>query len=187
MRTRVCEQCHREFTTNDRKVTNPVRFCSRACIHESWKGRPCKATRKRVPLAYKVTESGCHECTSHSCNQHGYPTFSRERRKWEVHRYLFQEKEGRQLAYEEVVCHTCHNKLCINVDHMYLGNKSSNALDAVRHGSWNKKLSEDDVRFIKSVWGQSGITADKLARKFGVTRHAIYHITKTDNNTWARI
>ena len=32
------------------------------------------------------------------------------------------------------VCHTCDNRKCINVDHLWLGTRSENILDAVKKG-----------------------------------------------------
>lgn len=187
MRMLMCEYCAQQYKPKDRHYNRPRKYCSNACRFAGERGNPRNRNAYRE-ITYETTESGCHKCTSHAVSKtRGYVRICRDGHRYEMHRYLFQKKIGRILTYDELVCHTCHNKWCINVDHLYLGDKSSNAIDAVRHGVWNKKLDEDDVRFIKSVWRKPGITADKLAAKFGVTRHAIYHITKTDNRTWERV
>ena len=142
--------------------------------------------RLRKRIEYVELEDGCFRCTSHFKNRTGYHVFQRNGKKQEIHRYLYTEKVGRKLKYEEIVCHTCHNKWCINTDHMYLGSKSSNAFDAVRSGSWNNKLTSDNVKHIRRVWNNEGVTAKTLANELGVSPHTIYHVTKT-NGHWGHV
>lgn len=57
--------------------------------------------------------------------------------KWQtvkVTRHLMSEKLNRQLGPKELVCHTCDNRWCINIDHLYVGTHADNARDCVeRH------------------------------------------------------
>ena len=43
---------------------------------------------------------------------------------------------------EIYVCHTCHNPKCINVKHLYVGSRSSNACDSVKAGTHNMARKE---------------------------------------------
>ena len=48
--------------------------------------------------------------------------------------------------------HICNNSICINPDHLYLGNKSTNAQDAALAGTINtQKLTAEDVWAIREM------------------------------------
>lgn len=88
------------------------------------------------------------------------------------------------------VCHSCDNPACVNPDHLFLGTNVDNARDRERKGRMfhmfgvghaRAKLTEDDVRFIRS----SKLGASALSRQFGVARSTIRHII--DGTNWAHV
>lgn len=87
------------------------------------------------------------------------------------------------------VLHTCDNPPCVNPAHLYLGDAMRNSRDAVERGRMRKgnrhpwsRLTEDDVRAIRS--SSTGKRGEQLvlARRFGVGRGNISAILC--NKSW---
>ncbi len=85
------------------------------------------------------------------------------------------------------VLHRCDNPVCVNPDHLFIGTQCDNILDMEnkgrgRHPSGvdhsNAKLSATSVEFIRN----SGDSMADLARKFGVSRQAVFKVKR--NITW---
>ena len=67
------------------------------------------------------------------------------------------------------VCHSCHNPLCCNPKHLYLGDPLDNWNDQLANGTKTRNLTEDQVREIRS----SKESTNALARKFGVDKGSV--------------
>lgn len=89
-----------------------------------------------------------------------------------------------RVAYEEyvgpvpdglLVCHKCDVRHCINPDHLFLGTCRDNMRDCAIKGRNARKLSEDDVRQIRSI---IGISKAELGRLYGVTETTITEILR---------
>jgi hypothetical protein len=81
-----------------------------------------------------------------------------------------------------LIRHSCHNPSCINIDHLSLGTEQDNRDDCVnadRHAKGVKngcsKLKDTDIIAIKKL-NTEGISYQKLAIKFGVSKSAIWQI-----------
>lgn len=83
-----------------------------------------------------------------------------------------------------VVCHRCDNPPCVNPDHLFLGTHRDNMHDMSAKGravhsrgeqQHNARLSEADVREIKSFPERRGLRAE-LARRYGVSHTTITKI-----------
>jgi len=92
--------------------------------------------------------------------------------------------EGRR---EICVCHKCDNPKCVNPAHLFLGSKADNMKDMVAKGRMigNVKLTEDDVREIRTQYATGGITLKKLAREYEVSLEGIHAIIR--RRTWKHI
>lgn len=74
------------------------------------------------------------------------------------------------------VCHSCDNGLCVNPDHLFLGTPQDNMTDMAKKGRANKKLSNDQVRQMRSFIGIKTIAT--LASEFGVSTSHVSDIIK---------
>lgn len=90
------------------------------------------------------------------------------------------------------ILHHCDNPKCVNPEHLYIGDQSDNAKDAVARKRWGKRgcvgeqhgkavLTETDVRIIR----KSTLSANELARQYKVSKSAIQHVLK--KRSWAHI
>lgn len=81
------------------------------------------------------------------------------------------------------VLHKCDNRRCVNVAHLFLGTNADNIADAIRKGRhthgekvWTARLTPDEVRQIRRL-SSEGLTQNRIAARFGVTRSAVKAIT----------
>ncbi len=85
------------------------------------------------------------------------------------------------IPNNRLICHTCDNPRCVNPKHLKLGTQFDNMQQMISRGRGNKahgekhsksKLTEKDVLEIRKTHGLKGIggiSAAKLAKKFGVS------------------
>jgi hypothetical protein len=90
------------------------------------------------------------------------------------------------------VLHWCDNPPCVRPDHLWLGTHAENMADMVKKGrgrglqgeSHNMaKLTQSQADQIRELYDRSIKNGAKLAREFGVSRHAIWCIVH--GKTWA--
>ena len=84
----------------------------------------------------------------------------------------------RGVLNDEHVLHKCHNRACINPDHLYLGTHAENMRDMGEAGrvykkqgalNHNSKLTEETVRQIRL----SHLSGKKLGQQLGVSSTAV--------------
>ncbi len=101
-----------------------------------------------------------------------------------------KNKPAHRLSYElfvgEVpenldVCHTCDVRYCVNPDHLFLGTRKQNMLDAVRKkrtaGGGRKHLREVEVQEIKRLLNL-GTPTFKIIAATGIGRSTISDIKR---------
>lgn len=141
---------------------------------------------KKGKIELSETPSGCLEVTSHAQHRGWYPVVYHHSTYWTVPRLIWTECFG-DIPDGMCVCHKCDNPKCANPEHLFLGTKGQNNADKATKGrvvgerNPNSKLSLKDVLFIKAHPKVSGA---EFARRFKVTRQAIYHIFK--ERTWTK-
>ena len=131
-----------------------------------------------VELLYKMVrvdpDSGCHVWTG-SPNHNGYGRIGINYRDYLAHRVSYELQIG-TIPDGLFVCHKCDNRLCINPEHLFAGTLQDNHADMCskkRHQfgerQWRAKLTDDDVRAIRSLNKPLG----EIAELFGISRSAV--------------
>jgi hypothetical protein len=122
----------------------------------------------------------------------GYPCiFLSQGKVVYLHRKALENKLGRKIHQGMMALHICHNRDCINPDHLYEGTHLDNMRDMVQSGRSAKgsrqgssKLTEYQVEEIKDELAR-GVSGATLAHKHGVHKSQISRIK--NNKTWIHV
>lgn len=86
--------------------------------------------------------------------------------------------EGRK----EVVMHDCHNRSCVNIEHLTIGPHSVNVQDSYDEGDKEPKTrgvdrsdgkSEEEIRRMHRLYAIEGWTQSEIADEFGMTQSGV--------------
>lgn len=98
-----------------------------------------------------------------------------------AHREMCRRAHGEPPTPEHEAAHSCCNPPCVNQDHLRWATPTENSNDRLQHGtmirgadSHNAKLTEDDVRRIRSLRGK--LPQQEIAEMFGVHQATVSHI-----------
>jgi hypothetical protein len=98
-----------------------------------------------------------------------------------VHRLSYELLKG-PIPPGLCVLHHCDNPPCWEPDHLFLGTRRTNNEDRDIKGRFSHRLTEDEVRQIRTrLTGQRGERV-ALAREFGVTKSTITAVAQ--RRTW---
>jgi len=154
-------------------------------------GRKPIGSMERFAEKCKPVKSGCIEWTMMR-TANGYGLFSVGRKVTTAHRWLFEQTYGKQPASVDV-CHSCDNRKCVNITHLFAGTRKQNMEDAVRkgrtsHASKNRGekhgravLTSAQVKEIRAL-RLDGRTLGSIAIIFGVSIAQISRIV--NNQSW---
>ena len=107
-----------------------------------------------------------------------------------AHRVSWELHKG-PIPQGMCILHRCDQPMCVNPNHLFCGTLSDNMQDCVRKGrnylpdnrgekaSWSK-LSEEAVKDIR----QRAFSGIEYARKYNVSKSAIYEIWRGKNWAW---
>jgi hypothetical protein len=128
-----------------------------------------------------IQESGCVLWTGSVFGgpRGGYGQFSDGGKNWRAHRWFYHHYVA-SLSDDDVLCHTaeCHNPLCVNDEHIYIGTHKTNAADRRSYKGIDgpgAKLSEEEIMQIKA----STLSSSVLAVDYGVHRRTIWRHRRT--------
>jgi hypothetical protein len=143
---------------------------------------------RRKPVIAVTNEKGCLLVISHHRSKDGHVKIQINGKQYRLHRYLFEQKYGK-IPEGFVVRHKCDNPNCVNVEHLELGTHEDNVRDRVERDRSAKgerngraKLTEDDVRFIRS---DNEHSVCQLAKMFNVDHKTIRNIK--NYKTWKHV
>ena len=141
---------------------------------------------------------GCWEWTAKVIANTGYGRIKINRKMVLSHRYSYIIHHPLTIdlwEHREIcVCHKCDNRKCVNPAHLFLGSYGDNLRDCIakgrnpdRKGEKHPmvKLTENDVREIRTRYAEGGITHEDLGIKYGVKRETIGYIIRRLN--WKHI
>jgi hypothetical protein len=144
--------------------------------------------------AKRNEETGCLEWTGSrkSDSGYGHAYDPRVKRTVRVHRLVYELANG-PIPKGAYVCHRCDNPSCIEPEHLWLGDASSNMEDKKEKGRapsqkgsehGRAKLREEDIERVFALRGQ-GLSYRKIAKEFDVTENAIRKILK--GQAWTHV
>ena len=112
----------------------------------------------------------------------GSPT-NGTRKTFAVHRVSYQVYKGELMEGVEV-CHSCHNKLCVNPEHLRQDTRRENSIDTVHTGVGlgMQKLDIEQVKAIKQLLREGVLSQRSIAWMFNVTPCTINDIKM--GRTW---
>lgn len=93
--------------------------------HERWMAR--------IMRKVKVDEAGCWIWLG-ACHPKGYAQSGYRGHTMNLHRAMYMATTGAKLATEQLVCHTCDVRNCINPAHLFLGTAADNNRDCGNKG-----------------------------------------------------
>lgn len=135
-------------------------------------------------------DNGCLDWPLAQSKSTGYGSFWFDRKPIYAHRVAYLLAHG-PISEDQMVRHSCDNRMCINPRHLSIGSARDNIQDMVdrerqARGSrdGNAKLNEEQVAEIwRELYQGTGKTA--LARRYEVTRQTIWAIET--KRTWAHL
>ncbi len=138
----------------------------------------------------KVSKSKSCWLWKDAYNSSGYGRLRRKDTKghWLAHRMSYELSTGHEIPEGLVIRHQCHNRPCVNPEHLLIGTIAENVADSVRakrHSFGERhshaKLTEADVQDIRRELRKGAENVD-LAQVYNTSAQAIYRIKR--NRTW---
>jgi hypothetical protein len=109
----------------------------------------------------------------------GYGSFKIEGQHIGTHRVSYIATYG-PIPDGMFVLHKCDVPLCCNAHHLCLGTNKQNIHDASLKGRYGrgqrKKLTDEEVTYIRTVYATHATSTVKLAELYGVSRRCIRNI-----------
>lgn len=100
-----------------------------------------------------------------------------------VHVLAWESANGPVPKGQEIR-HGCHNKRCIEIEHLCLGNRSENMLDSLKDGRLSAaKLRPEHVSIIRELIDR-GLSQATIAAVAGVSKSAISKIATGRKWAW---
>lgn len=109
-----------------------------------------------------------------------------------AHRFSWTLHFGEELPSETYLCHRCDTPMCVNPAHLFKGDAAINMADRDAKNRQAKgekigpsKLTVPQVREIKRLLVEGGLTQAEIATLFGVSQRNISSIDQ--DKTWKHV
>lgn len=149
---------------------------------------------RKAPFA--TNENGCRLWTK-SITTGGYGTvpvhirMTNKDRRFAAHRLAWMIERG-PIPDDMFVCHKCDEKLCCNVDHLFLGTEEDNRMDMYRKDRHPKGeqngmsvLSNREAAEVKWLLAFSNMTLREIGKRYGISHKTVGAIKQ--GRTWLRV
>lgn len=135
----------------------------------------------RVPIERRVwhkvpaepNAQGCREWMGKRINGYGVVNF--QGKGLRAHRVVYELLRG-PIPPKLFVCHTCDNRPCCAIEHLFLGTSQDNMDDmrrkgrgAIRERHGGAKLTQADADAIRTRYAAGGEGYKRLGQAYGVT------------------
>lgn len=125
-----------------------------------------------------ATPEDCWEWTGYA--EEGYGRYFDGERMRFAHQLAVEWTTGEARPDDLDTCHSCHNPLCVNPQHLRYDTRSANVADMVKAGRWQrntKRLTSQDARTLRERHYQ-GASGRQLAREYAISEQAVSAILK---------
>jgi len=155
-------------------------YCSKPCSNRA------RARAPQVRFWEHVDKRGdCWLWTGALDSSGRYGWFTVESGKMvTAHRYAYELAHG-AIPSGNYVLHTCDTPACVRPEHLFLGTNQDNSDDKVakrRHGFGEShpraKLTDEEVRAIRSSYERGGVSQMALAAEYGVHQSIISDVIR---------
>jgi hypothetical protein len=146
---------------------------------------PEDATHFRERFLEKVEKDapgGCWEWTAYKTSG-GYGGFWTQSGDKHAHRISYRMYVG-PIPDDLVVRHLCHNRTCVNPDHLKVGTQAANIQDSIERGTHTRGVdrvdgfTEAEVRDIRRRYNETEITMAELAEEYDVSLPTISRVIR---------
>lgn len=167
-----CSICGKKFLSQ-KKIGQTRRCCSLICAGKLAGGENAIPLSERFFRYYQ--KKGQSDCWiwSGPIGSNGYGNLTENKKYFAAHRISWNLYRG-PIPKGAFICHVCDNPLCVNPNHLFLGDPKINIEDANNKGHLNKpriRLTKYQKLMIRSRKSSGHKTKD-VAREFNIsTRH----------------
>ena len=155
-------------------------------------------TKKRFWSKVRIVGSGCWHWTGARTSS-GYGNFWLQGKYASAHRMSWLLNQG-NIPNGLCVLHSCDNRRCVNPDHLWLGSKRDNSLDASQKGRLHQvprshmrrgekhgiaKLTDTEALEIFCRYAKRDTTMKTLASEYSVCAQSICNIV--NGHTWSHV
>ena len=129
-------------------------------------------TKKINRFLAKVTKTDSCWLWNGYLTPSGYGTFWMDRTNYRANRASYLLFKG-EIPPDKLVCHTCHNRACVNPEHRYLGTHQDNMDDRTSSGRARKtKLTKEQLSAIRN----DPRPQRKIAAEYGMAMSHVWRI-----------
>lgn len=129
--------------------------------------------------------------TDHKIDVNGRPRIFFDGKSYILARIVYELYKG-DFPKNLFVCHTCDNPLCINPEHLYIGDNAENGRNRKRRNRQAKgskigqsKLNETQVLEIKQLLIEGKLSLRQIGNRFGVSATTITLIN--NGKSWTHV